>query len=81
MMNEAEGAVYHPWRMGRDVQLSGSSYKQFKQMSLRKMCVRLKNRWNDSMQTLFLNSVILKEKQKNWNTYMQHRAYMYSLIN
>ena len=33
------------------------------------------------MQTLFLNIVIMNEKLNNWNTYMQRRAYMYSLIN
>jgi len=43
--------------------------------------VRLKNGWNDIMQTLFLNIKILNEKQNNWNTYMQSRAVMYSLIN
>ena len=29
------------------------------------------------MQSLFLNIVNKSERQNNWNTYMQHRAYMY----
>ena len=43
--------------------------------------IRLKLLRNDIMQTLFLNIVNKSEKQNNWNTYMQHRAYMYSQTN
>jgi len=43
--------------------------------------VRQKYGWNVIQPTQFLNIVIIDEKQNNWNTYMQRRAVMYSLIN
>jgi len=42
---------------------------------------KLKNQWNDSMQILFINIVILIEKQNNWNDILQYRAGYRSLIN
>lgn len=43
--------------------------------------VRLKNQWNDIMQTLFLNIAKLKRKQNNWNDILHLLAVYHSQIN